>query len=236
MLYLRTVIVTLLILASACASQKHIKQAEVDGEGLRLEMAEIFIKKGSHMAAVPLLRRVLSEDPENIEARVLYGQVLRRQGLHGQALAQLKLAAEKAPKYAPAYAGLGIVFDVMQEPKKAHRAHLRAVSLDRRNADYWNNLGFSLFVAGDIESSIQALERALALNPSLTVAYNNLGFAYARRGDDEAALRSFRSAVGEARAYLNLAMVMDERNQAGRADEYRNKAFAIEPSLKEQKR
>jgi len=235
MRFYSTWIATLLaLMAIGCAGSQHMDKADKDGQALRLEMAEVFVKRGTYLAAAPLLRRVISEDPENMKARVLYAQVLREQGLYPQALGQYRVALKQSPRVPAIWAGMGILHDSMKDHEQAIVAHKNAVGLSPGTADYWNNLGFSYLVSGKSNSAIQALERALALDPAMTVAYNNLGFAYGRRGNYEGAHRAFRSAVGEARAYLNLALIYEDKNNAEKAEWCRAQAYEIEPNLREQ--
>src|SRR5690606_15345662 len=110
---------------------------------------------------------------------------------------------------------------------RAH--HEQAVRLAPRHAGYRNNLGFSLYLAGDTEGAIAQYEAALSLDPGLAVAYNNLGFAYGRLGRLDAAERSFRAVGSRAAALYNLSLVCDERGDRARAAALREEAYALAP-------
>jgi|SRR5215831_12198005 len=207
-------------LISGCATA-HPPAAGEPGEELRLELARAYMRTGAYVAALPLIQRSLAERPSDPEVRTLYATVLRERKLYEQAETEFLTVVHAAPRHAPAWAGLGIVYDLLHRPGEAERAHTRSVKLEPKNAAYWNNLGFSRLIAGREEAAIQALEHALALDPSLVVAYNNLGFAYGRRGDDERAQRCFRAAGSDEGAATNLLLVHSLREAAEptRADE-----------------
>ncbi len=200
--------------AAGCATDAHLRKTEAEGERMRLDLAETYVKKGAYAAAIPLLTRELAERPRSDAVRTLYATVLREQGLYPQAEREFRAALALAPANARAWDGLGVLLDLMRRPEEAEAAHRRALALAPGSADYWNNLGFSLYVARKNDEAIAALEQALAIDPSLLVAYNNLGFAYGRRGDDAGAERCFRTAGGAASARLNMAIVYDQRGDA----------------------
>lgn len=218
-----------LLLACGKGKQTEVKNP---GEALRFELAELYVAKGVQRAAVPLLQKILAENPKDIRARVLYANVLRDLSLYPQAEREYRYALQLAPRYAPTHAGLGILCDLQRQSKTALRHHRTAVQLAPADARYRNNLGFSLYLAGETDAAIIELERALAMDPSLAVAYNNLGFAYGRNKQYEQAERTFRSALGEASALLNMALIYEENGEPKRAEELRAQAYAMDPALR----
>jgi Flp pilus assembly protein TadD len=221
-----------LLLAAGCGARQHHDSVQASGEALRLELAELYVTKGARHAAVPLLQRVLADNPHDVRARVLYGSVLRDLGLYPQAERELAFALDTEPRYAPAYAAMGILCDLKREPERALRYHARAVQLYPHNAAWLNNLGFSLYLAGRTSDAIRHFEQALALDPSMVIAYNNLGFAYGRRGDLERAERTFRSALSEAATLLNMALVHEERGDVSTAEALRERAYTLDANLR----
>ncbi len=229
----QALVVSLAVLATAlvgCASEKHIKKSEDEGRMLRMDLAETYVRKGAYTAAIPFLIRAVAEFPSDAHIRVLYGTVLREQGLYPQAEKELLEATRLAPSSAAAWASIGVLYDLMRRPTDAEAAHRKAIELAPRNATAWNNLGFSLYVAGRNEEAVTTLETALALDPSLIVAYNNLGFAYGKRGDLESAERCFRTAGGQARALANMAIVHEGRGDDVAAARLRAEAREQDPT------
>jgi Flp pilus assembly protein TadD len=219
----------LALLAVGCASNATMLKQQQEGENLRAELAETYVKKGAYDAATPLLAHALADHPTDAHLHILYGTVLRERGLYPQAEKEFLTAIELSSRAAAAWAGIAMLYDHMRRPEEAERAHRRALELAPRNATYWNNFGFSLFVAKDpkkLDEAVAALERALSLDPGMVVAYNNLGFAYGRRGDYRDAERAFRNGGGEVAAKLNLALVYEQNGDDVMAEKLRAAADA----------
>jgi len=225
-LLISTVLVTGLI--AGCASKAHMQKMQEDGVALRMDLARVMVKSKSYEAAVPLLQRLISEAPQDVAARAMYASVLRQRGLYAQAVQQYREVIKLSPKNAVAYSGLGVTYSRMGMPVEAMRAHRRAVELSPRSAETWNNLGFALYASGDTVGAVNALERAVVLDPTSLLAFNNLGFAYGKQARYNDALRVFRSALGESRAYMNLAVVYDQAGDAEHAAECRATARQLE--------
>lgn len=218
-----------LLVIGCGAANKHHKQIAKESESLRSELAELYVAKGAREAALPLLQKIIAEQPKNVRARVLYGSVLRDAGLFPQAEAQLRAALALDERRADAHAALAILLDLTARHKLALPHHLRATKLAPGVADYRNNLGFSLLSAGKPAAAIAPLEAALALDPSVGQAYANLGFAYGYAGRFTDAERAFRAGLGEVATLKNLAMLHDERGDHDSAAALRERAAALAP-------
>ncbi len=220
-----------LLTLGGCGAARQHQKIQDKGAALRYDLAELYVNKGVPQAAVPLLQKILSEDPEDVRARVLYANVLRDIGLLPQAEREYMYALKLAPGMAAAHAGLGILADLQHRSTVALEHHLYAVRLEPGNAAYRNNLGFSLYLAGKNDDAIKVFEQVLAMDPGLAVAYNNLGFAYGKRGEFDKAEQTFRAGNGEAAALLNMALVHDDRGDHARAEELRQQAYLLDPDL-----
>jgi Flp pilus assembly protein TadD len=222
----RALLVALLV--AGCANKANMQSAEQDGVMLRMDLARVMVQHGQFEAAAPVLQRLIAEVPKSVAPRVLYATVLRQRGLLGQAVGQYREALRLAPREPAAWAGLGVSYSRMGDHPQALAAHRHAIALAPKSAELWNNLGFALFAAGDNPGAITALEKALAFDPTSSLAFNNLGFAYGKQARYDDALRAFRNAVGESRAYLNLAVVYERAGDDKRAAECRDTARRLE--------
>jgi len=91
-----------------------------------------------------------------------------------EALELLTQAAIQAP-YDPAVAAeTGRVFLEERLPDAALREFGRALALDPRNAQNYNNRGVALDELGQVAAAREDFERALALDPGLAEARENL--------------------------------------------------------------
>jgi Flp pilus assembly protein TadD len=220
-----------LCLLVACATESHIRRTQEEGDHLRVELAETYVKKGAYDAAIPLLTRAAAQFPRDAYVRTLFGTVLREKGLYPQAERELKAALEVDARSAAAWAELGILYDLERRGEAAERSHRQAILLMPANAAYWNNLGFCQFIAGQNQSAIASLEKALALDPGLVVAYNNLGFAYGKARRLVDAERTFRTAGGEVAALVNMALVAERRGDGETASRLRAQARSKDPKV-----
>jgi len=222
----------LAVALSACGAQKQHRDMAKAGEALRFEIAQLYIEKGAREQSIPLLRRVLATDPENDGARVLYGSVLRDLGLYPEAKRELETVLLRHPKSADAHAALGILHDLQRDFDEAKVHHFKAVSYAPNRADFFNNLGFSYFLSKQPGEAIKYYKQALALDPGLALAYNNLGFAYGQLGHYEKAEKTFRTSLGDAGAYYNMALVYELNGKPARAKALRDRAFKKDPELR----
>lgn len=178
----------------------------VEMRALRADLIETYVRSGAVELAAPLVREALRDEPKSARLLVLLGAILLDRGLVGQAQEQARAALAFDDTYAAAYALQGRVEQRRGRPEAAIIAHQRATELQGGCVRCWNNLGYSLFLAGRDREAVTAYETALKLDPNARTIYNNLGFAYGRLGDDRAALSAFRQALGEADAAKNLEL------------------------------
>ena len=220
--------VAFVLALAGCANKANMQRMQEDGVVLRMDLARVMMKSRAYEAAVPLLQRLIAEAPRDAQARIMYATVLRQRGLYGQAVTQYSEAIKLAPRNAAAYSGLGITYSRVGKHAEAVRVHRKAVELAPNSPEMWNNLGFALYASGDAAGAITALERALVLDPASPIAFNNLGFAYGKQERYDDALRAFRSALGDSRAYLNLAVVYDQAGDEKKAAQARATARRME--------
>ena len=232
---MRSSLVTIVLVAAlaGCGAQRQHREIQRAGEELRFELAELYVQRGALQAATPLLRRVLSETPRDVRARVLYGTVLRDLGLYPQAEKELRFALELDARRADAHGALAILLELTGRGDEALVHHRLAVRHAPGDARLRNNYGFSLLLAGDLRAAIAHLERALALDPGLAQAHLNLGFAYGRAGRIDDAGRAFRAALPEPAALYDLSLVLEENGDVDGAEALRAQAFALDPELEQ---
>ncbi len=71
-----------------------------------------------------------------------------------------------------------------------------------------NNLGYSYYLAGDLERAESKFQEVLAKDPSNTLARNNLGLVWCRQGKDTKALTLWEKTEGEFAAREKLTQVL----------------------------
>jgi tetratricopeptide (TPR) repeat protein len=100
---------------------------------------------------------------------------------------------------------------------------------------YHNNYGFSLYLAGRYDQALDELQEALELEPTLAMAINNLGFAFGAVKRYTDAARMFQQVGTKAEALINLSLAYERNGEADKATELRERAYQLEPDLREDK-
>jgi len=79
-----------------------------------------------------------------------------------------------------------------EDYREAVRNFRKAVSLDRKYAEAYNMLGFSLRKLGKVKEALANYEKALKLKPDFPEAREYYGEAHLQNGNLEAALEQYR--------------------------------------------
>ncbi|MBI4483651.1 MAG: tetratricopeptide repeat protein [Acidobacteria bacterium] len=97
----------------------------------------------------------------------------------------------------------------------AIEAYLRAVQLDPRFADAWNNLGTIYYKSGDLKRAEQCYRKAIACDPDHREAHYNLGNITDESGRLDQAMKFLERALEIdptfADAHFNLALVYEKK-------------------------
>ncbi|MFT6657292.1 MAG: tetratricopeptide (TPR) repeat protein [Maritalea sp.] len=125
--------------------------------GNRLEVADIS-KKGSYTAAGALT-----------EARGHF-----RNNNFGYSAAFYKRVVELSPKDPQGYVGLGASYDMLGRFELADRVYKAMYKLTGATAQYYNNIGYSLMLRGDLNGAYKNFKKAQDLAPDSIVIANNL--------------------------------------------------------------
>jgi len=153
--------------------------------------------------ALAAYRRVLMLEADDVQA--LEGAGLALLELRELEAAQVLLAraVEHDERRWRAHEGLGVIADLRQEDGWAATAaahYERALQIQPNAASVYNNLGYSRYLAGDLDAATAAFQRATALDPGFERAWRNLALVHAKLGDYDEALRILRSIESEAAA------------------------------------
>jgi Flp pilus assembly protein TadD len=224
------------LLVASCAPLDPAQRAdglppETEPNSVRLELAHHMIQAGSYDNAVPLLQRVLLDEPGSALAHYYLGCILAARDQLAAAEQELTVALGLRADLAPAMDRLATVLGRAGRYPEALDWHHRAVAAQPGSAAFQNNLAYTLLLAGRGDEAVLAFQRAVILDPADKSTYNNLGFALGRLGRYAEARRAFVQAGGEPLALVNLGVVYEH---AGRDDEARQsyqEALQLAPGL-----
>ncbi len=139
-------------------------------------------------------------DPKTATAAELEtaADILRARRFHYDAMDFYRFALERIPASGgdvPRLLNrLGMVELELRHPLLARAYFLRAASLQPKNAQVWNNVGASEFLAGDSLASLRDYNKAVKLEKRNAIYHSNLGTAYFEIKDYESARKQFQSA------------------------------------------
>jgi tetratricopeptide (TPR) repeat protein len=88
---------------------------------------------------------------------------------------------------------LGICYQNLKDPR-ARAEYTRAVELDPRYAEVWNNLGTLEQSLRRFGQAVSAYEKAIALKPGVANFWKNLGSAHLSLGREQEAYEAYREA------------------------------------------
>ncbi|XP_054845395.1 protein O-mannosyl-transferase TMTC3 isoform X1 [Eublepharis macularius] len=148
-------------------------------------------------------------------------------------------AISMRPDFKQAYISRGELLLKMNKPMQAKEAYLRALELDRSNADLWYNLAIVYIELKDPTEALNNFNRALELNPNHKLALFNSALLMQESGDARLrpeAKKRLLSYVSEepqdANGYFNLGMLaMDDKKDA-EAETWMKKAIKLQASFR----
>jgi adenylate cyclase len=140
--------------------------------------------------------KALAVQGSNCAAHTLLGQVHLWEKRHDEAIAEIRQAVSLEPNAAQWHAALGEVLTWAGRPEEALEHLERALRLDPKYpAWYLWNVGHALYLMGDYDSAVEALDRALTRNESFWPSHVYLALSYSALGLEEKAVASFREAL-----------------------------------------
>jgi len=148
-----------------------------------------------HDEARQLVKNILREDPDNINALNLMGGICMAQEAFNDAEAFLRKAVGLAPDFAVAWSVLSMSLKEQGDFEEAVEALEKALSLEPRNADWHSTLGNQLLVWGKEERALASYERALAIQPDHSSALHSKGHVLKTMGDLDDAIRAYRASA-----------------------------------------
>ncbi|MEO5572422.1 MAG: tetratricopeptide repeat protein [Bacteroidia bacterium] len=145
-------------------------------------------------------------------------------------------AAQNGKKWTEAdfFVAMGIAYGGAKQFDKAIANLNKAIEIDPKNADPYNNLGLYYDEMGDKQNAIKSLNKAIELNPKFDKAYYNLGNTYAKSGDYNKAIDFYKKAFAidpvYEDAYNNTGNSYAAMKDYANAIVYYKKVIEINPS------
>jgi tetratricopeptide (TPR) repeat protein len=150
---------------------------------------------GDLRLAEDLYRKVLAEDPNQLDALNLLGVLSNQAGRGEEGVELIRRAIGVAPTRASFHFNLGVVLADLGRLAEAIAADRQAIALNPDFAAAHNNLGNALADSGSAEEAVGCLRRAMELAPKAADAPYNLGNVLKKLGRMEEAAVAYRRAL-----------------------------------------
>ncbi len=153
------------------------------------------MNKGDHEAALPLLRRALTESPGDAVVHNSYASALAATGRLPEAIAQYRKATTLSPDYPEAHNNLASALVQAGRPDEAVAEFRKALALNPDFAEAHSGLGSVLAREGRTNDAIPHLLAAVEHSPQNPIARTNLCLALLMAGRASEAIPHAEQAV-----------------------------------------
>lgn len=166
------------------------------GPDLRRRIAEIYRTEGRPEEGRSLLAGWVQQDPENADARFLFGEYLYLIDRFDDAEPELRESFRLNPRHAPALNFLGYSYaERNTRLEEALDLIKRALEIDAWSGAYLDSLGWTYYQMGRYAEARGPMERAAREMPKDATILEHLGDVYARLEERKAALAAWKRAL-----------------------------------------
>jgi tetratricopeptide (TPR) repeat protein len=198
-----------------------------------LRRAVALHRDGLLAEAGELYGQMLKTQPRHFDALHLLGVVRHQQGRNAEAIDLIGAALAIQPHDASAQSNHGVALSELGRTDEALAAYDRALAIEPRHAATLNNRGTALKELGLHADALASYDRALAIEPDFTDALNNRGLALHALGRLEEAVACFDRALAldprHARAHNNCGATLYQLNRFDEAAACFDRGIALRP-------
>ena len=184
--------------------------------------------------AIIAFKRVITIQPDNVDAYNNIGNALKEQGKLDEAMEAYTKALAIQPDYALGCNNMGLTLQEQGKLDEAIEAYNKALAIQPDYADTYFNKGNALTEQGNLEDAIEAYSEALSIKPDYAEAYYNIGNALKDQGKLDKAIETYNKALAikpdYAEAYHNMGITLKDQGKLDEAIEAYNKVIKFNPS------
>ena len=171
-------------LNTAICYKKAEKISPLDARS-RFTLAMAYLKLNQASWAVPELKKLVQEQPENALYIYWLGRIDYDAQKYDQAVIKLRKAVELDPTTIRAYDNLGLTYEHLSDNEAAAKSYRAAIELNRKqtNPSPWPNLNLAILMMGKngLEEAENLLREALRYDAKLPQIHYNLGQILAKQ-------------------------------------------------------
>jgi tetratricopeptide (TPR) repeat protein len=158
----------------------------------RLEKAKLRLQQRQYRSAVKLLRGILQDAPETVDAMKLLANVALAHNRPEMARELLVKVVALRPRSAISHLKLGIALQRLGKLDDATAQYKRALLFNRKNSDVHFHLGTALAAKGQVNQAAHCYQRAIHYRPKFTQAHYKLATLLYDAGAVNAAALEFQ--------------------------------------------
>ena len=177
------------------ADQAFEKSFDLNPERKSLALAAEHQKAGRWEEAEQLYRKVLRNNPTNVDALRLLGAVAMSNGRIYEAERLLRRAVSNAPDFVAALLDLGRTLKEQNRLEEAIGCFRQVITLEPDNFQANYQLASALTLTAQTYESIEAYQRVLELRPTHAGAMLGLGHVLKTVGRQEEAIEAYRNCI-----------------------------------------
>ena len=192
---------------------RHLK-ATPDDPSLLMLGARLNIQLKDYAAAEPMLRKVLTLRPSQLQAYHLLGNLYLAQERHEEALREFEALSQRQPDNIVGSTMAGIILEMMGKPAEARLRYEAVVQRNPRAAVASNNLAWMYAeTGGNLDVALQLAQSAKREMPQAGEVNDTLGYIYLRKNLPGLAVPLLRDATDKlpalplVRYHLGLALL-----------------------------
>lgn len=174
------------------AQKSYARMFELNPRWQKLQDAMDHQGKGENEQAHKIVKEVLRDEPDNVNALHVMGGLLNVDKAHNDAEAVLRRAVELAPDFAVAWSTLAVSLKEQSKYAEAVDCMEKAISLDPMNPEWHHNLGNIYLTSGNEEKALGAFRETLKIRPRHPGALLSLGHVLKTLGDQTEAIEAYR--------------------------------------------
>jgi tetratricopeptide (TPR) repeat protein len=159
------------------------------------QISKEYRESGENKKAVDVLFDILSEDPKNLRAHLMLGEIFKNTGRLNEARNSYKELTRIWPELAVGWHRLGVIDMEMGKFEESRYVLQYASGIDPTDLEVQIDIGFLLLNIDNPDSAITVFTGVLQMEPTLARAYYGRGVAEKQLGKIETAKTDFQEAV-----------------------------------------
>jgi tetratricopeptide (TPR) repeat protein len=184
--------------------------------------AENFLKRQRYEDAIRQAKLALGRDERYVPAMVVLAKAYYYQRKYELATSIVDIAKSIDPNNAECYNLIGFISLSHDDRISATAAFKKAVELDPRYGNAWDNLAAQYLFGKNYDGALEAAQKATGLMPQFAKAWNNLGSAYRGKQQYAESETAYKRATqldpNYADAYFNLGILYLDAKQMPNTD------------------